>query len=68
MDNIIKRIARQLDLDEDIVEKAVRAEFRFTAEAIQEGEFQSVHLHHFGKIAVRPNAIKRLEQYDKQRI
>lgn len=68
MDKLIKIIAGRLGIDEEIVEKAVRSQFKFTAETIQEGEFQSVHLHHFGKIAVKPNAIARLEKmkYGKQ--
>ena len=66
MNNIIKKIAGRLGIDEEIVEKAVRTEFKFTAETIQQGEFQSVHLHYWGKFAVKPNALKRLD--DKQRI
>lgn len=63
MDNIIKKIAGKLNIDEDIVEKAIRSQFRFSAETIQEGEFQSVHLHFFGKFAVKPGALKRLNDF-----
>lgn len=66
MNNIIKKIAGRLGIDEEIVEKAVRTEFKFVAETIQEGEFQSIHLHYWGKFAVKPKAIERLN--DKQRI
>lgn len=62
MDNIIKRIAGKLNIDEEIVEKAIRSQFKFSAETIQEGEFQSVHLHYFGKIGVKPNSLKRINQ------
>lgn len=66
MNNIIKIIAGRLGIDEEIVEKAVRTEFKFVAETMQAGEFQSVHLHFLGKFAVKPNALKRLD--DKQRV
>lgn len=66
MNNIIKKIAGRLGVDEEIVEKAVRTQFKFVADTIQEGEFQSVHLHYWGKFAVRPGALKRLD--DKQRV
>lgn len=62
MDKLIKKLAGKFNIDEEIVEKIIRSEFKFTAETIQEGEFQSVHLHYFGKFGVKPNAIKRLEQ------
>ena len=69
MDNLIKKIAGKLNIDEEIVEKAVRTQFKFTAETIQEGNFESVHLHFFGKVCVKPNALKRINDlYDKQRI
>lgn len=62
MDNIIKRIAGKLNIDEEIVEKAIRSQFKFSAETIQEGEFQSVHLHYLGKFGVKPNSLKRINQ------
>lgn len=69
MENLIKKIAGKLNIDEEIVEKAVRTQFKFTAETIQEGNFESVHLHFIGKFAVKPNALKRINDlYDKQRI
>lgn len=59
IDNIIKKLAAKYELDEDVIEKVIRSQFNFVASTMQEGEFQSVHLHYFGKFAVRPNSIKR---------
>jgi len=60
MDNLIRKIAGKLNIDEEIVEKAIRTQFRFVAETIQEGNFESIHLHYLGKFAVKPGAIKRI--------
>lgn len=62
MDKLIRKIAIKFNLDEEVVEKMVRSEFNFVANTMQQGEFQSVMLHHLGKFAVKPNAISRLER------
>lgn len=62
MENLIKKIAGKLEIDEEIIEKAIRTQFRFIAETMQEGNFESVHLHFLGKFAVRPNALNRVNQ------
>lgn len=66
MEKIIQKIAREQNLDEDVIEKAVRAQFKFVVEAMQQGEYDSVHLHFLGKFAVKPGTLKRIN--DKQRI
>ena len=58
MDNIIQQLAVKYDLSEDIVNKIVRSQFEFVKDTMEEGEFESVHLHYFGKFAIKP---KRLE-------
>lgn len=62
MDNIIEKIARKMNLDSEIIERIVRSEFRFVAETMQQGTFESVHLHYWGKYAIKPNAIKRINE------
>ena len=69
MDNIIRNLAIKYKLDEDVIEKVIRSQFNFVANTMQQGEFQSVHLHYFGKFAVKPNSIERInklkEKYDR---
>lgn len=60
MDKIVKKLAAKYNLDEDIIEKIIRSQFNFVATTMQQGEFESVHLHHFGKFCVKPNSIKRI--------
>lgn len=62
MDKIIKRLAAKYNLDEEVVEKMVRSEFNFVANTMQQGEYQSVMLHHLGKFAVKPNSITRINK------
>lgn len=59
IDKIVKTLAAKYKLDEDIIEKIIRSQFNFVASTMQEGEFQSVHLHYLGKFCVKPNAVKR---------
>lgn len=67
MDKIIKILAAKYKLDEEVIEKIVRSQFNFVASTMQQGEFQSVHLHHFGKFAVRPNSVKRVNDLRTKR-
>mgnify|MGYP003468435997 FL=1 len=60
METIIKILAAKYGLDEEVIEKIIRSQFNFVASTMQEGNFESVHLHHFGKFAVKPNSIKRV--------
>lgn len=68
MDSLINKIAGKLNLDEDVVEKAIRSQFRFVAETMQYGSFESVHLHYLGKYAVKPNAVDRLNKKKEIRL
>lgn len=62
MDIIVKKLAAKYNLDEEVVEKIIRSQFNFVANTMQVGEFQSVHLHYFGKFACKPNRIKHFEK------
>ena len=53
MDKIIKILANKYNLDTEVVEKIVRSEFLFAKDTIEEGELESVHLHHLGKFGVK---------------
>lgn len=59
---IIKILAAKYNLEEEIIEKIIRSQFNFVASTIQEGELQSVHLHYFGKFAIKPNSIARINK------
>lgn len=62
MDKIIAKIAGENNLDYDLVEKVIKSQFKFVADTMSEGNFESVMLHHLGKFAVKP---KRLEKFQK---
>ena len=60
IEKIVKTLAAKYELDEDVIEKVIRSQFNFVANTIQQGEFQSVHLHYLGKFCVKPNSLKRI--------
>lgn len=66
MDKIISKVAKELDLKEDIVEKAVRAQFDFIADTMREGK-ESVHLHFLGKFCIKPGTLERLRLLNERR-
>lgn len=62
MAEIINDASRQLavkyNLPEELIERVIRSQFEFIKDTMEKGEYESVHLHHFGKFCVKP---KRLE-------
>lgn len=68
MQTIIKQISQELNLDEELVEKVVRSEFRFVRDVMEAGEMDSVMLHYFGKFAVKPNRFNYLPDDFKNNI
>ena len=54
MEDFIRQLAAKYELSEDIIEKIVRSEFNFVKDTMEEGSFESVHLHYFGKFACKP--------------
>ena len=62
MDKIVKKLAAKYGLEEEVIEKVIRSQFNFVASTMQQGEFQSVHLHYYGKFAVKPNSIARINK------
>lgn len=59
LDKIYSKLSAKFDQDLEVVEKICRSQFEFTVNTLEQGEFQSVRLHHFGVYGVKP---KRLEE------
>lgn len=57
---IIGKLSLEFNLDKEIIEKVIKSQFYFVYTAIEQGEFDSVHLHKWGKYACKP---LRLEQF-----
>lgn len=63
---IISILSTKYNLDEEIIEKVIRSEFLFIKDTMEEGNFESIHLHHLGKFAVKPKRLEDLQKkYDK---
>lgn len=62
MEDLISTIADKLDLDEGLVEKVVRSQFKFTKDVIESGNMESVHLAYLGKFAIKPNRLDYLPE------
>lgn len=60
--SIIKFLAKKFNLTEDIIENIVRTQFRFVKDTMEQGELESVHLHHLGKFCVKPGRIDILRK------
>lgn len=58
MDKQIEILANKYDLDSEVIERIVRSEFLFVKDMMEQGELDSVHLHHLGKWAVKTRYIK----------
>ncbi len=57
---IYNKLANKFDLDPEIIERVTRSQFDFTANTIEQGEFQSIRLHYFGVFGVKPLRLKQL--------
>lgn len=62
MDNIINKLALKYNMDSDLLERIVRSEFKFIADTMSEGNYESVHLQYFGKVAVKPKRLNVLKK------
>lgn len=62
MDQIISDIAKKLEIDEDVVNKVVRSQFKFVKDVMESGNMDSIHLSYFGKIAVKPNRLTHMSK------
>jgi len=63
---LINPIVIQFDLDPEVIERVIRSQFEFTMNTMEQGNFESVHLHKWGKYAVKPNRVKQInrEEFD----
>lgn len=68
MERLIKQIASNLDIDEEVIEKVIRSQFKFVKDVIESGEMQSIHLPYFGKFAIKPNRLDYLPENFEQNI
>lgn len=62
MDNLIDKVAAELNLDPELVEKVVRSQFKFVKDVMESGNMQSVMLPYFGKFAVKESRLKYLPE------
>ena len=63
MEELINILAAKFNRSPELIEKIVRSQFRFVRDTIEEGELESVHLHHLGKFCVKPRFTKN-KNYD----
>lgn len=65
MQEIISRISAELDIDYYVVEKAIRTQFEFVKETMEQGQdngFRAVQLQYFGKFAVKPTRLEVMQK------
>lgn len=60
---ILTLLAIKYNLSEEVIERVIRSEFEFVRDTIEQGEFESVRLHHLGVFGVKK---KRLEDLQKR--
>lgn len=60
MDSIARELAVKYNLSEDVITKVIRSQFEFVKDTMEEGGFESIHLHYFGKFACKPGRLKKL--------
>lgn len=68
MEELISKIAAQLNIDEEVVNRVVRSQFKFTKDVMEAGNADSVHLAYFGKIAVKKERLDYLPEEFKKNI
>lgn len=59
---IITILAAKYNLDEEVIERVIRSEFEFVRDTMEQGEFQSIRLHHLGCFAVKPKRLETLQE------
>lgn len=55
--DIVAQLARERDLDPDVVLRAVQSQYRFAAEGIASGEFPKIYLMYLGTFV--PNMTRK---------
>ena len=62
IDQIIAKLAAELNQPEEVVEKVIRSQFDFIANTMREGKAESVRLHYFGIFGVKQKAKERIDK------
>lgn len=66
MEDLIPIVSTRLNIDEEIVEKVIRSQFKFVKDVIESGNKESIHLAYLGKFAIKPNRLDYLpKDFDK---
>ena len=67
IDRIKTILADKYKLDQEVIERITRSQFEFVSTTIEQGEFQSIRLHHLGVFGVKPKRLEQLED-DRRRL
>lgn len=65
MQEIISKISAELNIDYYVVEKAIRTQFEFVKETMEQGEhngYRAVQLQYLGKFAVKPTRLEAMQR------
>ena len=65
MDNIIKKVAEELNLSEALVEKVLKSQFSFVKECMENKS--NVHLAYLGKFVIKPGRVYKIKQNEEAR-
>tara|TARA_Y100001968_G_C19379363_1_gene729438 strand:+ start:1314 stop:1511 length:198 start_codon:yes stop_codon:yes gene_type:complete len=57
MDRIIKKLAEEYNLPEQVIESIVRSQFKFVCDKMQDDECLKIRLHHFGVFKIKPKRL-----------
>jgi len=62
VEKIYSILSNKFDLDEEVIERVTRSQFQFVTNTMEQGEFQSVRLHHLGVVGCKPARLKELQE------
>tara|TARA_R100000781_G_C4069404_1_gene123937 strand:+ start:246 stop:443 length:198 start_codon:yes stop_codon:yes gene_type:complete len=57
MDRVIKKLAEEYNLPEQVIESIVRSQFKFVCDKMQDDECLKIRLHHFGVFKIKPKRL-----------
>ena len=57
MDRIIKKLAEEYNLPEQVIESIIRSQFKFVCDKMQDDECLKIRLHHFGVFKIKPKRL-----------
>lgn len=64
---ISKELSEELGIDPSLIEKVGMSEFKLVRESIVGNEWPCVYLQELGKFAVKPNRIRSIEEYERNK-